>query len=65
MDLMVGIGKPLHSRTRMTLRTRFWELFSKGRHRGKLHYSIFFSPNRLAQLFLLKELNYYPLLIAK
>ena len=33
--------KPLRSRTRMTLRTRIWGVFSKNRHRGKLHSTFF------------------------
>ena len=63
MDLLLGIGT-LYIQGQGWLWGRdFGEFFSKGRHGGKLHYTIFFSPDRLAQLFLLKELS--PLLLAK
>ena len=55
--------KPLRSRTRMTLRTRIWGVFSKKQTPWKTSFHFFFSPEKLAQLFLLKELN--RLMIAK
>ena len=65
MELVVGNNLETFTfKDKDVFEDEIWGVFSKGRDRGKLHiYTILFSPDRLAQLFLLKELN--PLLIAK
>ena len=62
MELAVGLETFIF-KDKDDFEDEFFGGFLKGRHHGKLHSTFFFSPSRLAQLFLMKELN--PLLITK